>query len=140
VSGYGTSRLAIAQLKPTEEVDAAHVRAVAADMERDGVQRCPILVERQTMAILDGHHRFRAAQMLGLAAINAVLIGYDDPRLTLASWREVSYSRDDVLRAAASGALLPAKSTRHILNPAVQDMPVPLGDLSRAPGGGRPIP
>ena len=137
---YDIRTLAVAQLNPTEEVDAAHVRAVAADMKRDGMQRRPILVERHSMAILDGHHRYHAARSLGLAAISAVLIGYDDPRLTLASWTETAYNRQDVLRAAATGALLPAKSTRHILNPPVPDMPVPLGELARSLGRGRPIP
>ena len=99
---------------------------------RDGLQRRPVLVERASLAILDGHHRFRAMQRLGLASINAVLIDYDDPRLTLSSWSARDYTRDEVRAAAASGALLPAKSTRHVLDPPLADMPVPLSDLATA--------
>lgn len=110
-------------------VDAAHVRRIVEEMTRDGVQRRPVLVERSSLAILDGHHRFHAAKLLGLSHVNAVLIGYDDPRLTLASWTERTFTQEDVLAAAATGALLPAKSTRHVLDPDVADVPVPLAEL-----------
>ncbi len=129
MSGYAVQRLEIARLRPTEEVGAAHVQRIAQEMQREGVQRRPIVVELGSLAILDGHHRFRAAQELGLSHIAAVLIGYDDPRLTLASWTDKPFTRGEVLAAAASRALLPAKSTRHILDPEVPDAPVMLGEL-----------
>ena len=110
--------------------DAAHIRALAEDMQRDGVQRRPVLVERQSLAILDGHHRYHAAKSLGLAFVNAVLIDYDDPRLTLASWTDRRFTPGDVRHAAESGQLLPAKSTRHILNPPLPDHPVALRHLA----------
>jgi hypothetical protein len=133
---YEVQRLDIARLKATEEAEPAHVRRIAAEMQRDGVQRRPILVERNSLAILDGHHRYHAAKMLGLLAVSAVLIDYGDPRLTLSSWTDMPCSREAVLRAAASGVLLPPKTTRHILDPQLQDDPVALTELL----GARPIP
>lgn len=133
---YEVQRLEIARLRPTEETAPAHVRQIAEEMKRDGVQRRPILVERSSLAILDGHHRFHAAKMLGLSHVSAVLIGYDDPRLTLASWTDMPCSRAAVLGAAASGMLLPPKTTRHILDPELQDDPVALSALCGVP----PIP
>ena len=133
MTGYTCERIEIARLKPTEMVDAAHVRMLAEQMQRDGVQRRPVLVERHSLAILDGHHRYHAAKALGLAFVNAVVIDYSDPRLTLASWTERSFTPTDVREAAETGQLLPAKSTRHILNPPVPDMPRLLTDLKAAP-------
>ncbi len=130
MSDYTCEPVEIARLKPTEMVDAAHVRALAEDMRRDGVQRRPVLVERHSFAILDGHHRYHAAKALGLALINAVVIDYDDARLTLASWTDRRFTRADVCAAAESGDLLPAKSTRHILNPPLPDMPHRLSELA----------
>ena len=129
MSGYGCQLIATALLRPTEMVSAAHVAGLVMDMRRDGVQLRPVRVERAPLAIRDGHHRFRAAEALGLERINAVLIAYDDPRLTLSSWSEAVFTRDEVLAAAASGRLLPAKSTRHMLNPPLGDAPVPLSAL-----------
>lgn len=116
-------------------VDAAHVRTLMEEMRRDGVQRRPVLVERQTLAILDGHHRFHAAKALGLGFVNAVVIDYQDPRLTLSSWTERRFTPADVRAAAESGALLPVKSTRHILNPPLADNPVALLELRHLAAG-----
>jgi ParB-like chromosome segregation protein Spo0J len=135
VSGYELRLLELARLRPTEEVDAAHVRLIAAEMRRDGVQRQPVLIERQSFAILDGHHRFHAARLLELSAIAAVVIDYEDPRLTLLSWTDRRFTRHDVLAAARSGQLLPRKSTRHVLDPPTPCAPVALRDLARLPGG-----
>lgn len=135
MSLYSPERIEIARLRPTEMADAAHVSALARDMAQEGMQRRPVLVERRSMAILDGHHRFHAARALGLRYIYAVLIDYGDPRLTLASWTDRAFTPDDVRRAAASGDLLPAKSTRHILRPPLTDIPVPIASLMDAPAG-----
>jgi ParB-like chromosome segregation protein Spo0J len=122
VSGYDVRTLDIARLRPTEEVDAAHVRRIAEEMRRDGVQRRPILVERSSLAILDGHHRYHAAKTLGLAAINAVLIDYGDQRLTLSSWGETAMAAMTCwlpLRAAlcCRRSLPGTSSTRRRLRP-----------------------
>ena len=127
--GYHVDRIARAKLRPTEKVDLGHVREIAEAIQRDGVFRRPVLVEWSSFAILDGHHRFQAAVALGLGFIPAVLIDYGDPRLTLASWTERQFRPEEVLQAAASGKLLPPKSTRHILTPPIEEMPVPLADL-----------
>jgi ParB-like chromosome segregation protein Spo0J len=130
VSGYACQRLELARLRPTELVDEGEVARLANAMRQDGAQRRPVLVERVSLAILDGHHRFRAAQALGLSRINAVVIDYDDPRLTLASWTGRDFTREEVRAAARDGVLLPPKSTRHILNPPLQEMPVALSMLA----------
>ncbi len=129
MSNYVCQLLAIARLRPTEMVDAGHVARLAEEMRREGRQRRPVLVERASLAILDGHHRYRAAQSLGLALINAVLIDYEDPRLTLGSWTDRGFTREEVLAAATRGELLPAKSTRHTLTPPLEESPVALSEL-----------
>lgn len=129
MTAYAITLLETARLNPTEQVEAARVDDLVRELASDGGQRLPILVERESFAILDGHHRYRAAQALGLARIAAVVIAYDDPRLTLASWTAQSFSHDDVLTAARSGQLLPKKSTRHILSPGLPEISVPLHEL-----------
>lgn len=131
MTGYDIAILDIARLRPTEEVDAARVEALMRELAAADTQQVPILVERETLAILDGHHRYCAAIRMGLARIAAIAIGYDDPRLTLASWSERRFSPDEVLDAARTGRLFPKKSTRHILTPEPQRRPVALSVLRR---------
>jgi L-serine kinase (ADP) len=129
MNGYDITILDIARLKPTEEVDAARVDGLVGELAEAGAQQVPILVERDSLAILDGHHRYVAAKRLGLPRIAAIAIAYDDPRLTLASWSERPFTRADVLCAAETGRLFPKKSTRHILKPEPAPSPVPLSVL-----------
>ena len=57
MSGYACQRLELARLRPTELVDEGEVARLAHAMRQDGAQRRPVLVERVSLAILDGHHR-----------------------------------------------------------------------------------
>jgi ParB-like chromosome segregation protein Spo0J len=132
MTAYTITLIDTARLRPTEQVEPARVAALVAELAADACQRLPILVEETSLAILDGHHRFRAAQALGLARIAAILIGYGDPRLTLASWTAREFVPEDVIAAARTGRLLPQKSTRHILAPAAADIAVPLDLLREA--------
>jgi hypothetical protein len=132
MSGYDITLIEIARLKPTEMVDAAHVERLVRQIRSDGRLYQPVLVERGSLAILDGHHRWHAATRLGLARIPAILLAYGDPRLTLASWTSRVYCHDDVIRAAMTRQLMPPKSTRHLLDPPPPPMPVALESLGVA--------
>jgi L-serine kinase (ADP) len=132
MTGYDITLIEIARLRPTEEVDAAHVARLATDLQRDGCLRQPILVERTSLAILDGHHRYHAAMRLGLSRIAAILISYGDPRLSLLSWSARQFTPEEVIRAAESGKPLPRKSTRHVLTPPARDGVHKLASLGAA--------
>jgi len=132
MTGYDITLIEIARLRPTEEVDAAQVARLATDLKRDGCLRQPILVERTSLAILDGHHRYHAAMRLGLSRIAAILISYGDPRLSLLSWSARQFTPEEVIRAAETGKPLPRKSTRHVLTPPARDGVYTLAGLSAA--------
>ncbi len=104
--------LAPSDLRPTEAVCPDQVRAVIALMVAEQAWTQPICVERTTLAILDGHHRHAAALQLGLARVP--VRAFDYAEVELASWRaDWKPTREDVLRRARTGALYPAKTTRH---------------------------
>ncbi|MCC7480378.1 MAG: hypothetical protein IT541_02505, partial [Hyphomicrobiales bacterium] len=58
-----------------------------------------------------------------------ILISYADPRLSLCSWSERTWSREEVIEAAMRGKILPMKSTRHCLTPEPQTTPTALHAL-----------
>lgn len=130
MTGYTVTLIEVARLRPTEEVDAAHVETLRREIGAEGALRLPLLIERASLAILDGHHRWHAAKALGLARVPVIALAYDDPRLTLSSWTSRSFEPAEVLAAALSGRLLPRKSTRHILNPAPAPSPTPIAALA----------
>jgi ParB-like chromosome segregation protein Spo0J len=117
------------RLKPTERVYEERVWRLMRKIRNAGVWRVPILVEATANAIMDGHHRWTAAQRLGLKRLPAVVLTYGDPRLTLTSWTGATYTPDDVILAARSGRPMPQKSTRHILEPGISTVRVALSAL-----------
>lgn len=74
-------------LKPHEQCD--YVRYVQVFLETASVKgyRWPIVVDRQTGVILDGHHRFQVALTLQLRCVPAVLVDYlRDDRIGVRLW------------------------------------------------------
>lgn len=120
-------------LRATEQHFPSWAEELAVSIQDAGVWTTPILVLDDIFAILDGHHRWNAARMLGLPCIPAVIVSYDDPRLTLSSWRvDDPVTRDDVINAALSGQLLPQKTSRHTMDPPLATAYVALEDLKSA--------
>jgi ParB-like nuclease domain len=75
----GSERIAINRLKPADSPrldgeNLEHVRLLAAV----GTNWPPILVHRQTMRVVDGMHRLRAARLRGMVEIEAVYFDGDD--------------------------------------------------------------
>lgn len=126
---YAATLVDIERLKPTELVIDDRVSCLVRKIRNSGLWRVPILVEATAQAIMDGHHRWTAARRLGLKRVPAVVLTYGDPRLTLSSWNGNSYTPHDVIRAARTGVPMPQKSTRHILQPGVGVIRVPLSHL-----------
>ncbi len=63
----------ISLIKQHEQIRKAHLKEIKAQIEADGFIDDPIIVDKNTMIILDGHHRFNALKLLGLHAIPVFL-------------------------------------------------------------------
>jgi len=93
----------------------------------------PLLVDRKTGTILDGHHRTSVAKRLELLCLPCVLVDYlEDDRVSLSVWpnsgRE-SIQKEEVIEAALSGNLLEPKTSRHLLSDHLPPISVPLTRL-----------
>ena len=122
----------LAELREHEEVvDDGTVKALAERLQRDGFIFQPIVADRATRVVLDGHHRLNALRFLGMRLAPVNLVDYRDERIRVASWRAGAAppTKDEVVRRALEGRPFPPKSTRH---DSLYDLPrrhVPLGDL-----------
>jgi len=54
-------------IKQHETVRKNHLRKLIREIQKDGFINNPIIVDKNTRIILDGHHRFNAIKFLGLA-------------------------------------------------------------------------
>ncbi len=102
-------------LRPHERVDERHLEELLEQILADGVLKTPVIVDSESMTILDGHHRVAALKRLGASKIPAVLVDYRDPRIRVESWDGVEPpSKDEIVERARRGDLLPPKTTRHV--------------------------
>ncbi|MCH2268436.1 MAG: hypothetical protein DSY41_04130 [Candidatus Poseidoniales archaeon] len=126
-------------LRPHEQVMPDKVDQLERMTLRWKAYTKPILIDRKTGTILDGHHRTEVALRLELKCLPCVLVDYlDDDGIILAIWpksgRE-SLEKSEVIEAALSGELFPPKTSRHLLSDHLPPISVPLSRLVEAVTG-----
>jgi hypothetical protein len=97
-------------------------------IEREGVWRVPLALDRKHHLVMDGQHRMEAAKRLGLAVVPAVLFSYDQVEVwSLRPSHEVTAA---LIRARAlAGAPYPYKTAKHRFPAALPALEIPLADL-----------
>ena len=104
-------------LVPHEEIIYERLVELSRLFDRTGEIDHPILVDRRSHVILDGHHRWTWAVRYGVALVPCHTIDYlQSPRIQILSRRsEYVLSKELVIRAALSGNRFPPKTTRHVM-------------------------
>ena len=120
-------------LKTHEEVRWNKVEELAEMTLKWGCYTKPLIVDKVTGAILDGHHRHQVAIKLGLTKVPAVLFDYlVDDSITVEA-RQGSpmekISKQDVSEMSLSDEVFPAKTTRHSMDWDTPPIMVLLEDL-----------
>jgi uncharacterized protein (DUF1015 family) len=114
---YQIKLLTIKNLKPHECTSRKRVYEVLQMIKSIGKFTQPILVERKSKIILDGHHRVMAMKKLGEKKIPARLVDYKDINVSL---RHKNLSskiiKELVLYLASKKIMLPRKTTRHYVS------------------------
>jgi len=118
------------RLKVHEKVVPGQVRRLTRELRSTGVVSDPILVDRESLVILNGHHRYAALRALGAKRIPTWMVDYDDPSVRLGRWSPgPSISKREVRERATSGKPFPPKTTRHHLPSDLPPHPTQLADL-----------
>ncbi|MBI3887721.1 ParB N-terminal domain-containing protein [Candidatus Microgenomates bacterium] len=110
--------LDISKLKCHERVDKDHVEEIKELIIKAGYFKKPIIVDKKSLTILDGHHRYSALKEMGAKVIPCQLIDYKDVDVRVYLRRKnilMDMIKDFVILNAKSGKLFPRKTTRHLL-------------------------
>jgi len=75
----------IRKLHIHEEVIPWTVKSLSDELKR-GIIKHPVIVDRETLVVLDGMHRVAALQHLGYKLIPVCLVNYNNPNITVGSW------------------------------------------------------
>lgn len=130
IPNYTVVKLAVSQLRPSEEINLDHGRTLAEVIAEEGRWTQPILVELRHRVIMDGHHRHFSAKALGLWLVPCVLLSYDDPNLHVTYWSDSApVDVGKIIHAGLSGHLMNFKTTRHELKDPLPRCSIHLDDL-----------
>lgn len=120
-------------LRPHEQIIHKKADQLERITHRWNAYTKPLLLDRTTGTILDGHHRYHVAQRIGLLCVPCVLIDYlEDDSIELDVWPNCgrdSITKQDVIDAALSGDLMSPKTSRHRLSDHLPPIAVPLSRL-----------
>jgi ParB-like nuclease domain len=120
----------IGKLLSHEEVEEENVAEIVRELERTQVFADPIWVARDSLVILNGHHRVEALRQLKAARVPVWLLDYDSDLVSLEPWRPgLPITKSEVVRRAQAGRPFPPKTTRHGVRVPLDPHPTPLAEL-----------
>ncbi len=108
-SGFVLEVRKIASVFPHEQTIPSHVETIGREMKAEGVQKDPVLVDRDTGVVLDGMHRLAALTKMGHVNVISCSVDYANATIGLARWARV-YDVGD--RRKAEEAVAEAGFTR----------------------------
>ncbi len=119
--------MAVDKLIAHEETNPERLRQVLSDISERGVLELPLLVDRESSIILDGHHRFQALQSLGKKTVPVRLVDYLSADIEVYPRRsDIPVTKQIVLNTGKAHHLFPEKTTRHVMKHRQRPANVPL--------------
>ncbi|MCS7142305.1 MAG: ParB N-terminal domain-containing protein [Aigarchaeota archaeon] len=104
------------ELKEHERYDPEHLEELLQDISSCGVLRRPIIADKKTKVILDGHHRYNSLKRLGCKYIPVYFVDYFRSEIEVHQWdNKPLVTKEDVIKAGTSGKLLPSRSSKHMV-------------------------
>jgi hypothetical protein len=128
--GYQIALRPLCEVLQSEQVDPANVTLLRESIVRAGHWLEPIIVERSRGIVMDGNHRFTAALQLGLRRVPCIQLDYSDPRVCVRHWQTgQAFEVARIFTTIACGEIFPYKTTRHVFDPALPVVAIPLERL-----------
>jgi hypothetical protein len=122
-------------LKPHEEIKPRNRDKLLDMTKRWGGYTKPLIVDKKTGAILDGHHRYSIAGELKLARIPVIAVDYlDDDTIEVDVWPAAkidSLTKEEVIAMSLSSDVFPAKNEPPPYCRSFASNPCSIGGLSR---------
>lgn len=111
---YEIKNINIDLLKQHEMVIECHLERLLAEIKKDGCIKDPIIADKNTLVILDGHHRFNALKRLGAKFCPVCLVDYASDKIKVGCWRKgEAVTKKKVIAAGMTGKLFLPKTSKH---------------------------
>jgi len=117
----------VEKLTAHEETNPQRLLEVRTDIAERGILKLPLLVDRVSGIILDGHHRFQALRDLGKKTVPVRLVNYRSSAIQVFPRRcDIPVTKEIVLATGRAHQLFPEKTTRHVMRSKQRIANVPL--------------
>ena len=128
----GVRLIEIGSLRGHEEIIPENLEKRASKLLEKGFYK-PIIVDRDSLVILDGHHKWTAAGLLGLDIVPVVMVDYlIDESVEVGVWPDCgreSITKEEVLEMGISEDVYPPKTSRHMFPFRIPAIRIPLEEL-----------
>ena len=126
-------------LKPLERVLPSHLNNIQMMIERDGMVRKPLIVDREDGIVLDGSHRYAYLLQEGYRFAPVILVDYDDEAIFVGNHLRHRFLKDEsfiiskaeVRDRAINENIYPPRTTRHFFPFRKEDFPIKLEKLDK---------
>jgi cytidyltransferase-like protein len=130
-----------ANLRPIEKVNPRHYTVIEQSIINTGIMQKPLIVDKLTLAVLDGSHRYAFLVKHGYKTATVILCDYDDESVFVGTHLEHRFKHDPdnwiskkhVRATAISGDLYNPRTTRHFFPFRKIDQPTSLTELEAGP-------
>jgi hypothetical protein len=95
--------------------DENRVEELECEIKNKGAFTKPIVVDRDTMIILDGHCRCGALRRLGCSKVAVKFVDYNSSDIIVESWNGKKVTKGEVLEAGLKGSLMLPKTSKHMV-------------------------
>ncbi len=121
------SYIPINKLKIHERVNLSREKEIRNDIKDKRVLRNPLIVDLNTMIILDGHHRFLALKKLRAKRIPVYLVDYRDSSIKVSSRRKnYKLSKLEIVFRGLNNNPLPYRTSKHLIPNRPMNINIPL--------------
>ncbi|MDH3324351.1 MAG: ParB N-terminal domain-containing protein [Candidatus Peregrinibacteria bacterium] len=106
----------IADLKPHEETFPDNLEKVKTKIKQAGFLINPVIVDQESLVILDGHHRVKSLEILGCKKVPSFLVNYSDHQIKVIPRRQnIKVSKELIIKKALSNKTFPYKTSKHLI-------------------------
>lgn len=101
-------------LRPHEDVDEANLTVLTRKIHENGTWNTPIIIDKDSGIIMDGHHRHKFALASGLSRVPCYEMSYFSEKVRVYEWKTgLPFAYQEIFKSVESGKVFPPKTTRH---------------------------
>jgi len=122
------NNIEIKKIRDHEAVDEDHLEEIKARICHSGIFKEPIVVDKKTLVVLDGHHRLNSCRRLGFKKIPCLVVNYlTDRKIKVVSRRKnIFVNKNEVIKMGLSDRVFPKKTTKHFIPGRIKNLKIPI--------------